>query len=208
LVFVDREEWQSLALAFDAEGRRQLSNRQRCYTATVRSNAVRNRKVSRKLDTSWICGRMTASAANNGLWIILLVIAITILVGEPCHILAQQANVPQPRGDLMVTDVSKADNSVDPALITYIGSHPNMYGQPMHVMIPARFATEAGLIATARRLAKDNAKYPPVLAPVQIYSDGNPALELAEYWHNKRVHDLRLNDSNAVLRKIVKFAVH
>jgi len=151
---------------------------------------------------------MTESTVNDYLRIILFVIAITFSVGQPCRILAQQANVSEPRSDLIVIDASKADNSVNPASITYVGSHPNMYGQPMHVMIPVRFATEAGLIATARRLVKDNAKYPLVLAPVQIYSDADPARELAEYWHNKRVHDLRLNDSNAVLQKIIKFRVH
>lgn len=113
--------------------------------------------------------------------------------------------VPAQSDGPIVLDVSKADSSVDPTTVTYAGDDKNVFGQPMHVLVPSQFATDSGLIAVARRLAKDNSKYPFVQTPVQIYSDNDSDRELAEYWHTKTVHDLRIVGSDRFVRKIVEF---
>jgi len=99
----------------------------------------------------------------------------------------------------MVIEISKAD----PASITYASCCPNMYGQPMIVTVPSWLGTEAGLVATARRLARDNAEYPLVKIPVEIYVNGTPK-EAAEYWHHGRVHEIRLNDAKGYVYKAIK----
>src|SRR5262249_5081680 len=74
----------------------------------------------------------------------------------------------------------------------------------MKIVVPKSFESDSGLIAVARRLAADNAKFPQIMMPVQIYSDDSAHRELAEYFHFGKVHDLRITGSDLFVRKIVK----
>ena len=104
----------------------------------------------------------------------------------------------------VVVEASMIDSSVDPTSVTYTARDKNIYGQPTEIIVSPRFATDSGLIAVARRLAADNAKFPLVGMPVQIYSEENPTRELAEYWHTGSTHDLRITGPDQLVRKIVK----
>jgi hypothetical protein len=103
-----------------------------------------------------------------------------------------------------VIEASAIDTSVDPSSVTYTARDKNMYGQPMEVLVPKQFESEAGLIAVARRLAADNAKFRQVKMPVQIYSDDSSHRELAEYFHFESVHDLRITGPDLLVQKIIK----
>jgi hypothetical protein len=96
------------------------------------------------------------------------------------------------------------DTSVDFASVIYTPRDRNIHGQAMEVLVPKQFQTEAGLIAVARRLDKDNAKFPKVQMPVQIYTDDGSHRELAEYFHFGTVHDLRINGPDSLVSKIIK----
>jgi hypothetical protein len=98
----------------------------------------------------------------------------------------------------VVVEASAIDSSVDPASVTYTARDRNIYGQQK------QFETDAGLIAVARRLAIDNAKYKQVMMPVQIYSSDGSDRELAEYTHHGSAHDLRITGPDRLVRKIVK----
>lgn len=104
----------------------------------------------------------------------------------------------------IVVEGSAVDKSVDPASVTYTAGDSNMYGQPMEIVVPKQFESDAGLIAVARRLAIDNAKYKQVMTPVQIYSADDARRELAEYFHYGSVHDVRITGPDLLVRKIVK----
>src|SRR5262249_24177954 len=104
-------------------------------------------------------------------------------------------------------EASNADNSVDPASVTYTVRDKNIFGHPMEVVISPQFAADAGLIAVARRLAKDNAKYRRVGMPVQIYGSDDATRELAEYFNFEDIHNLRITGRDGLVRKIVKFPV-
>lgn len=106
----------------------------------------------------------------------------------------------------VVVEGSAIDKSVDPASVTYTARDKNMYGQPMEILVPKQFESDAGLVAVARGLETDNAKYRQVGMPVQIYSADDAHRELAEYWHSGAVHDLRINGLDGLVRKIVKLA--
>jgi hypothetical protein len=106
----------------------------------------------------------------------------------------------------VVVEGAAIDKSVDPASAKYTARDTNMYGQPMEILVPKQFQSEAGLIAVARRLAIDNAKYQQVMMPVQIYAADDPSRELAEYFHIGSVHDLRISGPDGLVRKIIKFS--
>jgi hypothetical protein len=103
-----------------------------------------------------------------------------------------------------VIEDSAVDTSVDPASVTYAPRDKNVYGQPMEVLVPKAFQTDAGLVAVARRLASDNAKFQQVKMPVQIYTDDSAHRELAEYFHFGKVHDLRITGADLLVKKIIK----
>jgi len=103
-----------------------------------------------------------------------------------------------------VVEASAIDTSVDPSSVTYTARDKNMYGQPMEVLVPKQFGSEAGLVAVARRLAVENAKFRQVMMPVQIYSDDSSHRELAEYFHFGSVHDLRITGPDLLVQKIIK----
>ncbi len=106
----------------------------------------------------------------------------------------------------VVVEGSAINKSVDPASVTFTARDRNMYGQPMEILVPKQFESEPGLIAVARRLASDNAEHQQVMMPVQIYTADDTHRELAEYFHYGRVHDLRINGPDSLVRKIIKFS--
>jgi hypothetical protein len=103
-----------------------------------------------------------------------------------------------------VVEGSAVDLSIDPASVTYTSRDKNIYGQPMEVLVSKAFQTDAGLVAVARRLAIDNAKFRQVQMPVQIYTDDSLHRELGEYFHFGKVHDLRITGSDLLVRTIIK----
>lgn len=104
----------------------------------------------------------------------------------------------------VVIEGSAIDKSVDPASVTYTERDRNMYGQPMEILVPKQFESDAGLVAVARRLETDNAKNQQVGMPVQIYSADDAHWELAEYFHHSDVHDLRTTGPDGFVEKIIK----
>lgn len=79
-----------------------------------------------------------------------------------------------------IVEGAAIDTSVDPATVIYSGRDRNIHGQAMEVLVPKQLQTEACLVAVTRRLDKDNAKFPQVQMPVQIYTDDSSHRELAE----------------------------
>jgi hypothetical protein len=104
----------------------------------------------------------------------------------------------------IVVEASVIDTSIDPASVTYTARDKNIYGQPMEILVPKSFESDSGLIAVARRLVADNAKFLQVKMPVRIYSDDSAHRELAEYFHFGSIHDLRITGPELLVRKIVK----
>lgn len=123
-----------------------------------------------------------------------------LLIATLSALIALSASAEPP----VVVEGSAIDKSVDPASVTYTARDKNMYGQPMEIVVPKQFESDAGLIAVARRIAADNAKYQQVGMPVQIYSADDAHRELAEYWHHAAVHDLRITGPDGLVRKIIK----
>jgi hypothetical protein len=134
----------------------------------------------------------------------IVIVNVALLIASE-NSTAQQANDSSSRSGPVIIDASNADNSIDPASVTYTSRDKNIYGQPMEIIIPSRFETDSGLVAVARRLAVDNAKFPLVRMPVQIY-DEHATREVAEYWRFGSTRDLRITGPDQLVRKIVRFS--